>query len=76
MLLRYKKSANLFSSEAEPQQILTPLFKDNIRYWIFVYPVMVLPSPLAAGWVFACRILSRIDKAAGFPMLNSRDGSG
>jgi hypothetical protein len=59
--------------------VLTPLFKDNIRYWVFLYPVIVLPSSLAAVWVFVIRILNRLDKAAGFPMLNwgvSGDGAG
>jgi hypothetical protein len=69
MLLEYKKSASAFADETEPQVVLTPLFKDNIRYWFFAYPVIVLPSLLAAVWVFVIRILNRLDKAAGFPML-------
>jgi abequosyltransferase len=73
ILLEYKKSAITFSQEAEPQVVLTPLFKGNIRYWVFAYPVIVLPSLLARAWVFATRILNRLDKAAGFPMLDCRD---
>ena len=73
MLLRYKKSAKHFAEEADPKTVLTPVFKDNFRYWLFTYPVIVLPYPLAAVWVFACRILNRLDKAAGYPMLSSRD---
>jgi abequosyltransferase len=73
MLLRYKKCAKDFAEEGEPQTILTPVFGDNVRYWAFAYPVIVLPSLLAAVWVFACRILNRMDKAAGFVMLNCRD---
>jgi abequosyltransferase len=69
MLLEYKKNASAFADEAEPQIVLTPLFKDNIRYWVFAYPVIVLPSLLAAVWVFVTRVLNRLDKAAGFPML-------
>lgn len=76
MLLRYKKCAKDFAEEAAPQAVLTPVFKDNLRYWVFAYPVIVLPYPLAALWVFACRILNRLDKAAGFPMLGSRDRTG
>jgi abequosyltransferase len=70
MLLGYKKSAITFADDAEPQAVLTPLFKDNIRYWFFAYPVIVLPPWLAAMWVFVVRILNRLDKAAGFPMLD------
>lgn len=76
MLLRYRKIAKSFADEAAPQVILTPVFKDNVRYWVFAYPVIVLPSLLAAVWVFACRILNRMDKAAGFLMLNCRDETG
>ena len=73
ILLEYKKSAITFSEEAEPQVVLTPLFKGNIRYWVFACPGIVLPSFLARAWVFATRILNRLDKAAGFPMLDCRD---
>ncbi len=69
MLLEYRKHADAFTDEVAPQTVLTPLFKDNIRYWILAYPVMVLPVPLAAVWVLAVRIFNRVDKAAGYPML-------
>ena len=72
MLLQYKKDSIAFTDEEDPRSVLTPLFKDNVRYWIFLYPVIVLPSSLAAVWVFAIRILNRLDKAAGFPMLSWR----
>ena len=71
-LLKYKKCAKDFAREGKPQDILTPIYKDNIRYWVFAYPVIVLPAVLAAVWVFICRVLNRMDKALGFPMLNSR----
>ena len=73
MLLRYKKSAKDFAEEPDPRAVLTPVFKDNLRYWVFAYPVIVLPYPLAAIWAFAVRIINRFDKAAGYPMLSSRD---
>jgi abequosyltransferase len=77
MLLEYKKNASAFADETEPQAVLTPLFKDNVRYWVFAYPVMVLPALLAAVWVFLVRILNRLEKAAGFPMLLlARPGNG
>src|SRR5215472_2424301 len=64
MLLSYKKCEKNFVEEVAPQAILTPVFKDNLRYWLFAYPVIVLPYPLAAIWVFGVRILNRLDKAA------------
>jgi len=69
MLLEYRKSASVFADDAEPQAVLTSLFKGNIRYWVFAYPVIVLPSLLAGGWVLFVRIFNRLDKAVGFPML-------
>lgn len=69
MLLKYKKCARDFAAERDPREVLTPVFGDNIRYWAFVYPVIVLPSLLAAVWVFFVRVLNRADKAAGFPTL-------
>jgi glycosyltransferase involved in cell wall biosynthesis len=69
ILLQYKKNASAFSDEVKPQAVLTPLFEHNIRYWIFAYPVIVLPSSLAALWVLIVRVLNRLDRAAGFPML-------
>jgi glycosyltransferase involved in cell wall biosynthesis len=69
MLLEYKKSETAFADEAEPQVVLTPIFRDNIRYWVFAYPVIVLPSLLATVWVFVIRIFNRLDRAAGFPTL-------
>jgi glycosyltransferase involved in cell wall biosynthesis len=69
MLLQYKKSATAFADEASPQVVLTPIFKDNIRYWVFAYPVIALPSLLASVWVFLIRIFNRLDKTAGFPTL-------
>ena len=69
VLLGYKKHARDTAEARSPQEDLTPVFGNNIRYWIFAYPVIVLPSLLAAVWVFAGRILNRADKAAGFPML-------
>jgi ABC-type transport system involved in cytochrome c biogenesis permease subunit len=71
-MLQYKKNAGLFADEARPQAVLTPLFKYNVRYWFFVYPAIVLPSWAAALWVLAVRIVNRLDKAAGFPLLYCR----
>jgi abequosyltransferase len=69
ILLHYKKNPRAFADEIKPQTVLTPLFKSNVRYWTFAYPVMMLPRLPATLWVFATRILNRLDKAAGFPML-------
>jgi abequosyltransferase len=69
MLLEYKKIAKSFADKDEPQVVLGPLFRNNVRYWLFAYPVIVLPLWLATVWVFFVRVINRLDKLAGFPML-------
>jgi abequosyltransferase len=69
MLFEYKKCASSFTDQAKPQDVLTPLFRDNLRYWLFAYPVAVLPYHLSAGWLFIARVFNRLDKAAGYPTL-------
>jgi abequosyltransferase len=73
VLLKYKKRAQEFAGEPDPRDVLTPVFGNNIRYWVFAYPVIALPSLLATVWVFVGRVLNRVDKAVGFPMLTPRD---
>jgi abequosyltransferase len=78
MLLQYKKKTSTWAQEDPPQTVLRPIFGDNFRYWVFAYPVIVLPFMLAKMWVLMTRILNRLDKAAGFPILSwgvARDGS-
>lgn len=65
MLFEYKKSASSFTDQSKPQTTLTPLFGDNLRYWLFVYPMAVLPYHVAAGWLLVIRAINRLDKAAG-----------
>lgn len=69
MLCEYKKNAKLFDAEGTPQGVLTPVFGRNPRYWIFDYPLMKLPSPFAEIWFALTRIVNRLDKAAGYPLL-------
>jgi abequosyltransferase len=80
MLLEYRKNASAFADSIPPQSVLTPLFKDNLRYWLFAYPVIILPRSLAAVWVLGVRILNWLDKVTGFPTVawgvpNDRDRS-
>lgn len=69
MLLEYKKIGRAFEDQDKPQVVLTPLFQGNFRYWVFAYPVIVLPLPLAAVWVLFVRVINGLDKLVGFPML-------
>jgi hypothetical protein len=65
MLFEYKKCASSFKDQTKPQYALTPLYRDNLRYWLFAYPIALLPQYLSAGWLFVTRVINRLDKAAG-----------
>jgi len=69
MLLQYKKSTDAFEREEKPHKVLASAFKNNFRYWTFVYPIIVLPSRLATGWLLLVRGINRIDRALGFILL-------
>jgi len=69
ILLMYRSSAERFESEASPQEVLTPVFGDNFRYWSFAYPIIVLPLALARCWFLVVRVINRLDKAVGFVLL-------
>lgn len=43
-------------STEDPEKILTPIFGTNIRYWLAVYPLLRLPSPVASLWAQFLRI--------------------
>ncbi len=49
--------------------ILSKAFGKNIRYWICDYPLIVLPERPAWVWLQMVRIVNRIDRALGFPLL-------
>jgi glycosyltransferase involved in cell wall biosynthesis len=65
MLLNFRRSSAHFEKEADTRDILTPVFKSNIRYWIFVYPMLVTPLAIARCWLFVLRVLNRADKSLG-----------
>ena len=69
-VLDYRRSAENPEMEARPSRILGAVFKDDFRYWAFVYPMLKLPYALASSWLIAVRIVNRIDKALGFVLLN------
>jgi abequosyltransferase len=66
MLLEYRKRSSAFTDNANPQLTLAPLYRNNFRYWVSAYPVIVLPLPLAEVWVLFVRAINLIDKALDF----------
>jgi glycosyltransferase involved in cell wall biosynthesis len=69
MLLNLRNSSGQFEKEEAPGDILTPVFKDNFRYWIFVYPILITPLALAKCWLFVLRVLNRADKVLGSALM-------
>lgn len=69
MLHEYNRNPQFFAAEASPKQVLSSIFGANFRYWIFDYPLMTLPGPLAQAWFALTRIVNRLDKAVGYPLL-------
>jgi abequosyltransferase len=63
---KFGKSNGVFEGDASDSRVLTALFKDNPRYWFFVYPLLKWPGFLGAGWFLLIRVLNRVDKALGF----------
>lgn len=41
---------------------LAPVYKTNWRYWVYVYPLIAAPIPVARGWHFLIRIANRIER--------------
>ena len=50
--------------------ILSSAFSRNLRYWIFNYPLIVLPGGLGWCWLQLVKTLNRIDRACGYPSLS------
>jgi len=53
----------------KPDVLLDSLFSNNYRYYFFIYPLLKLPGKLGRAWLLLCRIVNRLDKAIGNPML-------
>jgi glycosyltransferase involved in cell wall biosynthesis len=40
-------------------EMLQPRFKGNWRYWVYIFPVAILPYPLARAWYLATQMQNR-----------------
>ncbi len=49
--------------------LLHSLFPNNLRLYFFVYPVLRLPNGPARLWLLLCRVINRLDRAIGNPLL-------
>jgi hypothetical protein len=68
-LLLTRQSETSTVSE-DPHQVLRLCFGKNIRYWIFDYPICVLPLPFAKIWFMAVRAINKVDRLCGNPLVN------
>jgi abequosyltransferase len=67
-VLQSKLKAGKFTGE-KPDALLHSLFSNNYRYYFFIYPLLKLPGRLGRLWLLLCRIVNRLDKEMGNPML-------
>ena len=65
------RSSRMSSVHEAPNDVLKSCFGENFRYWLFDYPIMKLPLPLAKSWLFAVRAINKIDKFLGSPLVTS-----
>ncbi len=67
-LLSTRCSRRSFVQE-DPHKALALIFKNNYRYWIFDYPIIVLPLTLAKIWFQLLRIVNKADRIFGGIMI-------
>ena len=65
IFLKLLRAPGSFEKESAPETILTPIYGSNLRYWIFVFPILRMPYILASVWFFLIRIVNKLDKTLG-----------
>jgi hypothetical protein len=63
-LLGLRENSGVFLSE-DPHQMLRPIFGRNVRYWVFDFPLVRLPLAIARRWMFALRVVNKLDRLTG-----------
>jgi glycosyltransferase involved in cell wall biosynthesis len=63
-LLLTRQSETSSVSE-DPHHVLRLCFGKNVRYWIFDYPICVLPIPFAELWLLMVKVINKVDKLLG-----------
>jgi abequosyltransferase len=49
----------------DPHAILRACYGENVRYWLFVYPIYALPLPLARLWLLGVRVVNKLESLLG-----------
>jgi glycosyltransferase involved in cell wall biosynthesis len=68
-LMAANKQSHAKFQQEDAHALLSSVFHNNFRYWFFDYPVIVLPKVLASIWTQMIRVINRIDRAFGYPLL-------
>jgi abequosyltransferase len=55
----------------DPHVVLSACYARNFRYWIFDYPIYVLPLPFARIWLFIVKAINKVDSLLGGPLVRS-----
>ena len=66
--LQTKLGLSRFEGE-QLDTLLHSLFSNNPRFYFFVYPLLKLPKSLAQLWLVLCKVINRLDRAMGNPLL-------
>ncbi len=69
-LSKAKRGERQSFRQEDAHLILSRTFSRNIRYWIFNYPLIVLPGGLGWCWLQFVKVFNRIDRACGYPTLS------
>ena len=68
-MLKIRDKRNSSFLNENPHAILSPVFGENWRYWVFIYPLLKLPRGIAWIWFSAIRVFNKLDDAVGSPSL-------
>jgi hypothetical protein len=68
-VLASKTNAHGDYTREDPHSLLSGVFRNKLRYWVFIYPLVALPGRLARVWIQIIRVFNRIDRALGYPSL-------
>ena len=69
-LLGLRENSGMFASD-DPHLMLRPVFGHNLRYWIFDFPLVRLPLTVAKRWMFALRVVNKLDRMTGNRLFRS-----
>jgi len=63
LLFNYRVLKGGRGNDEGERKLLTGVFGSILSYWLFLYPILVLPIKLAAVWLFFVRVMNRVLKA-------------